>query len=74
MTGIENIIKQYEEDITKYSTNTQLTIRQLRDILKDILDKKPDNGRLPVFHIEFGGMSKSYHIDYDTTCIVIYNY
>lgn len=44
----------------------QLTLAELFAALSEYLEKNPESGTKPVFHVEFGGITESHTITFDT--------
>ncbi len=40
-------------------TNTRLTVEKLMSLLQEILAEDPEAKKMPVYHVEFGGLTRS---------------
>lgn len=40
-----------------------LTIQKLMEVLQEILAEDPDAKKMPVYHTEFGGLTRSYSVE-----------
>ncbi len=49
----------------------QLTLAELFAALSEHLEKNPEDGTKPVFHVEFGGITESHTITFDDNSVVI---
>lgn len=45
---------------TESFTKNTLTVEKLMSILQEILAEDPDAKKMPVYHVEFGGLTRSY--------------